>query len=158
MSTAVGKIVSFPQAAEGTAEHSHGKRWVRSELLTKGYLPVPALFLHYYSQLNPPLNSGEAMFVLHVMSHKWDAKLPFPGYKTLAKRMGISESMARSHARSLKTKHYLRIVPRLAQTNRFDFKPLFDALAILIETEGKKKKKGVADEGANVEVLAAPEG
>jgi hypothetical protein len=141
MGPAASKVVSFPQASEGSAEHSHIQRWVRAELFGKGYLPVPALFLNYYSQLKPPLNSGEALFVLQVMSHKWDAKLPYPGYKTIAKRRGITESMARTHARSLKTMHYLRIIPRLAQTNRFDFRPLFDALAVVIEADAKKKEK-----------------
>jgi hypothetical protein len=142
MSVEPNKVVSFPHAVEAAqSDYSHVERWVRPELLKKGYLPVPALFLHYYSRLNPPLNSGQAMFVFQVMSHKWDAKLPYPGYKTIAKRMGISEDMARTHARDLKTMHYLRIVPRLAKTNRFDFKPLFDALAVLIETDAEKKKK-----------------
>jgi hypothetical protein len=54
MGTAASKVVSFPQASEGSAEHSHIQRWVRAELFGKGYLPVPALFLNYYSQLNRP--------------------------------------------------------------------------------------------------------
>lgn len=95
------------------------------------------------------------MFVMQVMSHKWDAKLPYPGYKTIAKRMGISDTMARTHARDLKTMHYLRIVPRLAQTNRFDFGMLFDAVAELIEADTKKKKKG--DDSAGGVVEAQPE-
>jgi hypothetical protein len=52
MGTAASKVVSFPQASEGSAEHSHIQRWVRAELFGKGYLPVPVLFLNYYSQLS----------------------------------------------------------------------------------------------------------
>ena len=46
------------------------------------------------------------------MEYKWDERAPFPSYKTLARRMGISDKMARRHAQSLEAKRYLRRVAR----------------------------------------------
>ena len=58
------------------------------------------------------LSAGEVLFVLHLMEYKWDERAPFPSYKTLARRMGISDKMARRHAQSLEAKRYLRRVAR----------------------------------------------
>lgn len=135
------KVVAFPT----TADRSFARRWGHEELFGKGYVPVPSLFLQHYALLNPPLNSGEAMFVLHLMDYKWDAKHPFPGYKTIAKRMGVSTKMARTHGQNLEVKKYLRRQMRVGRTNRFDLTPLFDALAVSI---AKKEKKAKATKAA----------
>ena len=112
---------------EKRSKHAFVKRWKHEELFKKGYVPLPVLFLHHYAEMKPfPLTSGEALFVLHLMEFKWDEQNPFPGYKTLAKRMGVSPKMARRHAQSLQQKHYLNRELRVAQTNRFDLNPLFD--------------------------------
>lgn len=139
------KVVSFPSDGSKEANRSYAKRWGREELFNKGYLPVPSLFLEHYSHLNPPLNSGEAMFVLQLMDHKWDTKLPFPGYKTIAKRMGVTDKMVRTHAQNLCIKKYLRRHMRIGQTNKFDLTPLFDALATYIADKPKKAKTQTAN-------------
>lgn len=135
------KIVEFPSADTSTSTHSFVKRWKHEVLFEKGYVVVPTLFLRHYTQLKPfPLNTGEALFVLHLMEFKWDSNDPFPGYKTIARRMGISDKMARRHAQSLEIKKYLRRKMRVGQTNRFDLNPLFDALVKAIEQDKRKKK------------------
>lgn len=112
-----------------SAERTLAKRWKHEELFDQGFVPVPVLFLRHYAHLTPHrLSVGEAMFVLHLMEFKWDAEAPFPGYATLAKRMNISDKMARRHAQSLEAKKYLKRQVRIGQTNRFDLAPLFDAL------------------------------
>jgi hypothetical protein len=103
-------------------------RWKHKDLLTPGYVSVPKLFLELYSLLNPPLTSGEALFVIQLMSFKWNEKAPFPGYATLAKRMGLSDKAVRRHAATLESKKYLRRIQRIGSTNQFDLNPLFDAL------------------------------
>ncbi|MBA3640519.1 MAG: helix-turn-helix domain-containing protein [Acidobacteria bacterium] len=116
-----------PEAAP--RRRSYVSRWKHPELVHGGYVVVPTAFLQLYARLQPyPLTSGEALFVLHLMEFKWDDEAPFPGYKTLAARMGISDKMARRHAQSLETKKYLRRQMRTGQTNLFDLTPLFDAL------------------------------
>ena len=103
---------------------------------------MPTLFLHHYAHLKPhPLSPGEALFVLHLMEFKWDAKAPFPGYKTLAGRMGLSDKMVRRYAQSLETKKYLNRVVRVGRTNRFDLTPLFDALSKAVDQEQKRDQK-----------------
>ena len=118
------------QSAEGVKSHrAHSARWQYPELLGAGYVPVPVEFLLHYASLKPyPLTSGEALFVIHLMAFKWDRDAPFPSYKRLAARMGVSDKMARRHAQSLDQKGYLRRVVRVGQTNRFNLTPLFDAL------------------------------
>lgn len=121
-------IVNFPNP---DVETDRGKvaRWKHEELFVKGYLIVPSLFLLSYAHLKPhPLSAGEVLFVLHLMEYKWDERAPFPSYKTLARRMGISDKMARRHAQSLEAKRYLRRVARVGATNQFDLTPLFDAI------------------------------
>ena len=77
------------------------------------------------------------MFVLHLMEFKWDSKDPYPSYKVLAQRMGVSDKLVRRHARSLEEKKYLKRKQRLATTNLFDLTPLFDALLQAVERDTK---------------------
>jgi hypothetical protein len=121
---------------------SYASRWKHAALLQGGYLVVPTAYLRHYAHLKPySLTSGEALFVLHLMEFKWDADAPFPGYKTLAARMGISDKMARRHAQNLETKGYLRRVMRTGQTNRFDLTPLFDALEKVHSADAKAPRR-----------------
>lgn len=122
-------------------QRSFGARWKHLELFERGYVPVPLYFLELYAQLKPfCLTVGEAMFVLHLMQFKWDAEAPFPGYKRIAAQMGISDKMARAHAKSLETKGLLVREMRVSQTNRFDLTPLFDALNKAASKSKKPKR------------------
>lgn len=102
-------------------------RWTEP-LTKKGWTPVSDFFLEHYAKLDPPMSNAEAMLVIHLVRHKWDEEMPFPGFPTLAGRMGISPTAARAHARSLEKKGYLRRKMRVGTTNKFDLKPLFIAL------------------------------
>ena len=111
-------------------ERSAAARWGNHKnLFTHGFLVVPHRFLQHYSLLDPPLTTGEALFVLHLMSFKWDRELPFPSYKSLAQRMGVGEKAVRRYAQSLDRKGYLLRHYRKRASNRFDLTGLFDALA-----------------------------
>ena len=119
---------------------SYAARWQHSELLEAGYLVVPSVFLRHYSRLKPySLTHGEALFVLHVMEHKWDEAAPFPSYVTLARRMGVSTKMVRRYAKALDGKGYLNRVVRTGDTNRFDLRPLFDKLLKVVETTSSSR-------------------
>jgi DNA-binding MarR family transcriptional regulator len=98
-------------------------------LLEDGFVPVPRQFLAYAGRLRPNLTPAETVFVLHLMSFKWDERAPFPGYKTIAERMGVSVQYARKVGRTLEEKGLLRREIRVGQTNRFDLTPLFRRLA-----------------------------
>jgi DNA-binding MarR family transcriptional regulator len=119
----------IPESAPLENERSFTRRWKHEELFDAGFVAVPSAFLQLYAHLKPHrLSLGEAMFVLHLMAFKWGADDPFPGYATLAERMGVSIKMVRRHAQSLQAKQYLRREIRTGRTNRFDLTPLFDAL------------------------------
>lgn len=116
-------------------------RWAQ-ELEEDGHVQISTFFLENYHRLKPyPLTHGEAMFVVHLMQHKWGTEAPYPGYKTLAKRMGVSDKTARRLAKSLEDKKYLVREIREAQTNKFHVKKLIDALVALKKTLPKKRMR-----------------
>jgi hypothetical protein len=93
--------------------------------------------------MKPPLTTPEAMLVIQLMSFKWDDQMPWPAFKTLAKRMGISATAVRNHARSLDTrKKYLVRHKRVGQPNLFDLAPLFAALEKVQAIENDRKTAG----------------
>lgn len=106
------------------------ERWGRADnILCHGYVPVPTFLLEIYANLKPhPLTPAEVMFVLELMSHKWGKAAPYPSYKTIAQRMGVSDKMVRRYAQSLEAKQYLRRVLRKNTSNRYDLTGLFQAL------------------------------
>jgi hypothetical protein len=113
-------------------------RWTPA--LTKGgWTPVSDFFLESYTKLEPPITNSEALLIIHLMRYKWDTTPPFPGFKTLANRMGISTTAVRNHARSLEKKGYLFREKRVGTTNLFDLTPLFLSLEKLQAYEAGKK-------------------
>jgi DNA-binding MarR family transcriptional regulator len=111
------------------------------------YVAVVHGFLDHYASLKPySLTIGEAMFVVHLMRYKWGEDSPFPGYKTLAKQMGVSDKMVRRYAKSLEAKGFLKRELRQANTNRFDLTPLFQAL---------ERRVGKFQPGADLITVAA---
>lgn len=102
-------------------------RWT-ANLAAAGWTPVSDFFLDNYHRLTPSMKYSEAMFVIHIMRHKWDKAAPYPGFRSVAKRMGVSPEATRLLARSLEKKGYLYRQMRVSQTNRFHFDSLFAAL------------------------------
>lgn len=80
------------------------------------------------------------MFVLELMYNKWSGDAPFPSYKSLAARMGLTDKMVRRYAANLEGKGYLRRQARIGNTNSFDLNPLFTALATALQEEKKLPK------------------
>ena len=115
-------------------------RWT-SKLVKNGWTPISDDFLAHYTDLVPAITSTEAMLIVHLMQHKWDGKAPYPGFETLAKRMGMTATAVRNHARSLEKKGYLQREPRVSQTNRFHLDGLFRKLEAFIETKPPKPKR-----------------
>jgi hypothetical protein len=108
---------------------------------------VPTKFLRSYAALNPPLSSGEALFVLQLMTFKWDNAAPFPSYGRIAKTMGVTDKMARRYAQSLQKKGYLTRQYQKRAPNKFDLSRLFDALAELRqETAGEENSEEVFEQ------------
>src|SRR6266436_7874538 len=113
------------------SKYPFAKKWA-AELESDGHVQISTFFLENYHRLNPySLTHGEAMFIVHLMQHKWGEAAPYPGYKTIAKRMGVSDKTARRLARSLEEKKYLVREIREANTNRFHPNKLMTALVNL---------------------------
>lgn len=127
-------VVQLPTAKKKyTTEQAWTPALAKGKGADRGHVAVVRTFLRHYSSLKPyPLTVGEAMFVVHLMDYKWGAEAPWPSYKTLATAMGVSEKMARRHAKSLEDKRLLKRKFRKAQTNLFDLRPLFRALEVKI--------------------------
>jgi len=134
---------SFSTQATETPERkkrSATARWGGYErTFEAGFLVVPVKYLARYSALN--LNANEAMFVLQLMTFKWDDADPYPTYGSIAQRMGVSEKMARRYAKSLEQKGWVRRKFRHRSANRFDLSPLLEAIAKL--PAGANVKRGM---------------
>ena len=122
------------------------ERWTPA-LVRDGWTPISECFLKYYSTLRPEITVQEAMFIVHLMMHKWDRKPPYPAFKTIAARMGCGHQAARGYARSLEKKKYLRREMRVNERNLFHLDGLFNALEERLVEEKKKAKAKQETEG-----------
>jgi hypothetical protein len=123
-------------------KHTFRDRWA-PELEPHGHVQVSTFFLENYHRLKPyDLTHGEAMFVVHLMQHKWGPDSPFPAYKTIAERMGVSTKTARRFAASLEQKKYLVREVRVGATNRFHLQKLIAALVALQASMGPPQRRG----------------
>ncbi len=121
-------------------------------IMASGYVAVPLEFLKHYAKRTPYcLSQAEAIFVIQVMAFKWDAKAPFPGYKTIAARMGVSPQYARKLARALEGKGLLRRITRVGSSNAYDLRPLFATVVARakprLTTEPTPEPEGVNGQG-----------
>jgi hypothetical protein len=117
------------------AQRDVAKRWTPA-LARGGWTPISDFFLDNFHRLEPSMTHGEAMLVVLLMRHKWDDAPPFPGFKSISRRMGISITAARQLARRLETKGYLIREKQKGATNRFHLQPLFQALEALQAAAG----------------------
>lgn len=141
------KIAGTP-AEDTKALRSPSERWT-PKLIKKGhgFTPVSDFFMKNYYRLVPELTSVEVVLIIHLMVHKWDRNMPYPGSKALAQRMGISQTAVRNHLRSLhlRKKCLVRHI-RTGTTNAYDLTPLFEKLEVLMAADeaaaAKKAKRG----------------
>ena len=75
------------------------------------------IFLTRYSELG--ITTSEAMLIIQLMSFKWTDQNPYPSFTELAKRMGMTPTAVRNHARALQQRGLIRRVPRRGATNEF---------------------------------------
>jgi hypothetical protein len=117
------------------------QRW-HAALKADGFVQVSTFFLENYHRLNQGLTHGEAMFVIHLMQHKWGEEAPFPSYATIARRMAVSEKAVQRMAASLQQKKLLYREFRVGATNRFDLGALITALIKLKRSDEAEAQKG----------------
>ncbi len=133
---------------------SVGRRWT-PKLAAAGFTPVVFPFIDYYTNLG--LTTVEAMFLVILVRHKWDEAAPFPGYKSIGERMGVSPRRVRQIAIGLEKENFIRRVDRSgsgtprtkARSHAFDLTPLFEKLEAYVdqvqaERTRRTKRKEVA--------------
>lgn len=120
-----------PQVPKQERDRSVQGRW--GELLTSaGFAPVPSYFLRLYHKLQVcsgkrarPMNSTEAMIIIHLSDFKWDERDPWPSVGTIAERLGISVRSTREAMSTLEKAGLLtRKLSNRGETNRYNFKGL----------------------------------
>lgn len=135
--------IGFPAHKDGKdpdtrPQNSLAARWGSLDVFEEGFVGIPTAFFRYYSHLK--LSQSEAMFILHLMSFKWNENAPFPSYPTLAQRMGITTEMARRHAKRIEEKNLLKRIRRTGKSNAFDLRPLTHALVQVLRDQGASVK------------------
>jgi hypothetical protein len=135
--------------SEGTAplRYSVAAVWT-PRLAETRFVAIVRGFLENYRQLDPPITNAEALLLVHIVDHKWDEKPPWPGYGTLARRMGTSPQIIQRYIRSLEKKGYLRR-ERRRRGNAFNLSSLFTALEERVAV-GKRSDRP-ADAGRRIE-------
>jgi DNA replication protein len=128
---------SAATATEEKKRNRVAERWT-PKLAGTNHTPVVNAFLTSYAKLG--ISQAEAMFILHLMSFKWDEKAPFPSNRLMAERMGIQVRRVRAIAQSLEDKNLLRRNERRrerdrSETNTFDLKPLFEKLEAHVDQD-----------------------
>lgn len=121
-------------------------RWTE-KIAEKGFTPISSYFLHNYHRLG--ITTPEAMFIIHLMSFKWDAKNPRPGLPKIAKRMGITPTAVRNHARKLEaSRKLLQRIMRVGRPSSYNLVPLFTAIEKLMAIDAKKAAADAKKENA----------
>jgi len=131
-------VEKHERSVAGTREA--GERWAPHRV--KSFTPVSDFFLEHYADLE--ISSMEAMVVVHLMSFKWRSEAPYPAIKTIAKRMGLSDTQVRTHLRNLERKGYLVRAKRVGETNKFHLDRLFQLLEerrVEVEAENPKRRR-----------------
>lgn len=138
-STLIAITMSRTRAAEKLDARSVGVRWT-PKLAARGFTAIANDFLDYYQFLE--ITNPEALFIIFLMRHKWDAKHPFPGYKSVGARMGVAPRRTQQIALQLEKKNLIVRVARTgrARSHAFDLTPLFERLEHIVDTVEKAKK------------------
>ena len=126
-----------PKSAGGTnaPQRNLATRWTPA-LAATGFTPVVDGFLNHYGEIG--ITSGQAMFLIHLMSYKWTDGMPYPSFTTIAEKMGVSDTSVRAYARKLEQCGLLRRVERPGRTTTFDLTPLFQKLEEHITKPSRK--------------------
>lgn len=109
-------------------ERSFRARWDKS-LEEYGYAQISNVFLERYSNLG--ITNVEAMFLIHLLKHKWDVRNPYPSLNTVAKNMGVGRGTAQNYARNLEEKGFIKRIFRNHDTSEYNLEILIKILVYI---------------------------
>jgi hypothetical protein len=95
----------MPDSAPTTEHQPRGASFAErlSPLIARGgVIATPAVLVRYQARLG--LTANELVYVLHVLSHKWDAGWPYVAVGDVAEAAGVHTKMARRWKTSLQAK------------------------------------------------------
>src|SRR5688500_9048014 len=79
-------------------------------ILTGGITPIPTTLFRYQAMLG--LRPQEVWFISYILTHRWDAALPYPSLEQMAQDTGMSRRNLLRIKDSLVTRGLLILVPR----------------------------------------------
>ena len=111
-------------------------------ILRGGIAAIPAALFRFQAPLG--LKPQQAWFISAILSHKWDANMPYPSLRRMAEQTGVSRRQLHNYQRQLVDLDLLIVVNRQTEsggkaTNFYDFTPLFERLESFLaeEAEGR---------------------
>jgi DNA-binding MarR family transcriptional regulator len=138
-----------PDKAKERPRRSIARR-TTERLVSRGFCAVPSFFLKNYHRLPPAvpggrqLTSTEAMFIIHLLDHKWDEQAPFPSLEMLSVRMGVTSRALRKAVAHLEACGLLERSPGPRRKNRYDLTKLFEALERIMDEDSAPRAKAAA--------------
>jgi hypothetical protein len=114
-------------------------------VMQAGYVVVPALILDRQSALG--LDATEFNILVHLIRHWWyPDRRPYPGKKSIAECMEISESTVRRRIADMEKgkivkRLYRRSKARGQETNEYDLSGLVDLLKSFAEEEIRRRQE-----------------
>lgn len=108
----------------GTSTRDVGKRWAPH--FVHQFTLVSDFFLEQYHHFG--MLPGHAMFIIHLLSYKWDERPVYPSMQTIKDRMNMSYGQIRKYADELESLGCLRCERRKGKTCVFHLEPLFEKL------------------------------
>ena len=118
------------------SERDIAKQWT-PKLKDAGFTAIADVFLLYYRE-ELGITNVEAMLIIQLMYHKWNADPPYPSFTNLSIRMGLTEQQVRFHALNLVKKGYLRKTVRQGRSNLFHLEPLLEKLETVYDDLARK--------------------
>ncbi len=122
---------------EGQPGSSFAARFGRV-ILRHGIAAIPSALYHYQGKLG--LSAQQVWFISYILSHKWDADLPYPSLHNMARCTAMTYRNLLRIKDGLCKRGYLKVYPRYAEgkgrdTNFYDFADLFNRLEELITAD-----------------------
>jgi hypothetical protein len=120
-------------------------------ILRGGIASIPAALYRFQATLR--LTPQEVWFISAILSHKWDADMPYPSLKRMAEQTGVSRQQLHKYQRQLVDAGWLVVINRRTaqggkDTNYYDFTPLFTTLEELLQQDqppGQDRGRDVSD-------------
>jgi hypothetical protein len=125
-------------------DRSVAARWT-PRIAERYFTPVSEFFLHNLHRLKPEhpnargLNATEGMVIIQLMSHKRDAKAPWPALGTIADRLGLDVRTIRNTVARLEELGYIRReYSKYGGPSKYHLDGLFAAIERLLDEDAAK--------------------